>query len=42
MRKKLQELRSASAQSWEDMKTGIAAAAEDLAQAYDDALSHFK
>jgi len=42
MRKKLQELRLASAQSWEDMKSGIAAAAEDLAQAYDDALSHFK
>ena len=42
MRKKLQDLRSASAQSWEDMKTWIAAAAEDLAQAYDDALSHFK
>jgi chromosome segregation ATPase len=42
VRRKLQALRTASAQSWEDMKAGIAAAANDLAQAYDDAVSHFR
>jgi polyhydroxyalkanoate synthesis regulator phasin len=42
VRRKLQVLRMASAQSWEDMKAGIAAAANDLAQAYDDAVSHFR
>lgn len=40
--KKLDQLRSASGPAWEDLKTGVSAAINDLTAACDKAASHFK
>ncbi|MCF6150045.1 MAG: hypothetical protein E3K37_15455 [Candidatus Kuenenia sp.] len=39
---KLTELKSASAESWEDIKVGMDAALDDLKNAYNKAKLHFQ
>ena len=39
---KLNELKSASGQAWEDIKGGVNSAMDELGKAYDRARSHFK
>ncbi len=38
---KLEQLQASSGKAWEDLKTGMDAAMEDLEKSYQDAVSHF-
>ena len=42
LQKKIDELKSSSAKAWEELKTGIDTALDDLEKSYDKALAHFK
>jgi len=40
--KKLEELRSTSGKAWEDLKSGLDTAMDEIEKAYQQALSRFK